>query len=75
MHKMNFQPIPRIVRLSAALLAGVLFTSAGATLNANAAATLPRIDLTGVIKSASAPIEGAHVFIYTAGPRVGPGDI
>lgn len=35
-----------------------------------------RPDLTGVIKSKSgAVIEGASVFIYTAGPRVGPGDI
>jgi hypothetical protein len=36
----------------------------------------PRLDLTGVVKSAEGrPLTNAHVFIYTAGPRVGTGYI
>lgn len=36
----------------------------------------PPLDLTGVVKSADGrPLTNAHVFIYTAGPRVGTGYI
>lgn len=51
--------------LSVLAIASVVKAGAGA----------PPLDLTGIVKSAEAPVEGASVFIYTAGPRVGPGDI
>lgn len=36
----------------------------------------PSLDLNGLVKSATGgPVTGARVFIYTAGPRVGPGDL
>ena len=60
--------------LSARRLALVFIAAVPLALASARAAESP--DLLGVIKSAAgAPVAGASVFIYTAGPRVGPGDI
>jgi hypothetical protein len=61
------------VRVLPAVLISLLLPLFIASLKADANA--PRLDLSGIVKSAEAPVEGANVFIYTAGPRVGPGDI
>ncbi|MDA1276169.1 MAG: hypothetical protein O2960_19315 [Verrucomicrobia bacterium] len=58
--------------LRAALLC-LLFSAA--ITGSKADATVPGLDLTGIVKSAEAPIAGASAFIYTAGPRLGPGGI
>lgn len=63
----------RSVRALRAVFLGLLFPAAIATLKADA--ITPRLDLNGIVKSAEAPIPGASAFIYTAGPRLGPGDI
>lgn len=53
-----------------------LFSLAVATATLRADAPTPSLDLNGIVKAAGgAPVKGARVFIYTAGPRVGPGDI
>ena len=61
------------VRIFPAVLVGLLLLSAIASLKADTKA--PRLDLSGTVKSAETLVAGANVFIYTAGPRVGPGDI
>jgi len=53
----------------------LLFASALAV-TFSALSAEPPLDLTGVVKSADGrPLTNAHVFIYTAGPRVGTGYI
>jgi hypothetical protein len=44
--------------------------------SASVAQNVPRPDLAGVVRTTDGqPLSGASVFIYTAGPRMGPGTI
>ena len=74
---MRFRSLVRNVHLVPCLLLAA-FVGALSPIRAHAAATpaTARPDLTGrVISQEGQPVTGASVFIYTAGPRVGPGDI